>query len=225
VAYWDRCTTQGLAFVGNKAWYECGGFVQSYVGADGTQMTAAPVQFGGSIAAGTQVNVMSLAPCTGTACGWSSGLALKGFSGDAAGSKAFVVKFRMPIGTATPAYWILPGQVLRSSQYGCNCREQGCDPTYRGGCGELDVVEVTGGVPTTLVASTSIYSYQGCFGGVGQWDRPVNVTAVFAVIFDAASRQIGIRRLGATDFDFAATVPAATVGAWLVNPAQTRAMP
>jgi hypothetical protein len=224
-AYWDRCTTMGLAFVGNKSWYECGGFVQSYVNADGTAESATPVQFGGSIPAGTQVNVMSDATCTATGCGWSSGLALSGFSGDPAGSKIFVTKLRMPISTSTPAYWILPGQVLRSSQYGCNCREQGCDATYKGGCGELDVVEVTGGVPTTLVASTSIYSYQGCFGGVGQWDRPVNVTATFVVIFDAPSKQIGIHRLGATDFDFGATIPAATVGAWLADQGKTRAMP
>jgi hypothetical protein len=224
-AYWDRCTTSGLAFVGNKSWYECGGFVQSYVSADGTKQSATPVQFGGSIPAGTEVNVMSEVLCAGTNCGWSSGLALKGFSGDATGSKIFVTKFRMPISTSTPAYWILPGQVLRSSQYGCNCREQGCDATYKGGCGELDVVEVTGGVPTTLVASTSIYSYQGCFGGVGQWDRPVNVTAIFVVIFDAASKQIGIRRLGATDFDFAGTIADGTVAAWLAKPDKSRAMP
>jgi hypothetical protein len=225
VAYWDRCTTEGLAFAGNKSWYQCGGFVQSYVDADGTAESAAPVQFGGSIAAGTQVNVMSDATCTGAACGWSSGLPLAGFSGDAAGSKIFVTKMRMPISTSTPAYWILPGQVMRSSQYGCNCREEGCDATYKGGCGELDVVEVTGGVATTLVASTSIYSYQSCFGGVGQWDRPVNETATFVVIFDAPSKQIGIRRLGATDFDFAATLPATTVSAWLAEQGGTRAMP
>jgi len=223
-AYWDRCTTEGLAFVGNKSWYECGGFVQSYVTADGTAESAASVQFAGSIPAGTEVNVMSDAMCTGADCGWSSGLALKGFSGDAAGSKIFVTKFRMPISTSTPAYWILPGQVLRSSQYGCNCREEGCDATYKGGCGELDVVEVTGGVATTLVASTSIYSYQNCFGGVGQWDRPVNETATFVVIVDAPSKQIGIRRLGATDFDFAGTIPAATVSGWLAEKGGTRAM-
>jgi hypothetical protein len=52
----------------------------------------------------------------------------------------------------------------------------------------------------------------------------VNVTATFVVIFDAPSQQIGIRRLGATDFDFAATIPAATAAAWLANPAGTRAM-
>jgi hypothetical protein len=227
-AYWDRCTTQGLAFVGNKSWYECGGFVQSYVNADGTKESPTPVQFGGSVPAGTEVNIVSDTACAGrtagTDCGWSSGLALKGFSGDAAGSKIFVAKFRMPISTKTPAYWILPAQVLRSSQYGCNCREQGCDATYKGGCGELDVVEVTGGMATTLVASTSIYSYQNCFGGVGHWDRPVNETATFVVIFDASSKQIGIRRLGATDFDFGGTIPAATVGGWLANQGTTRAL-
>ena len=53
------------------------------------------------------------ATCTGPSWRLSSGLAL-GFSGDAAGSKIFVTKFRMPISTSTPAYWILPGQVLRS---------------------------------------------------------------------------------------------------------------
>jgi hypothetical protein len=224
VAYWDRCTTAGLVFAGNKHWYECGGFVESYVTADGTMESATPVQFGGSIAAGTEVNVMSGATCTDPSCGWSGGLPLKGFSGDSAGSKIFVTKLRMPLSTSTPAYWILPGQVIRSSQYGCNCRMEGCDATYKGGCGELDVVEVTGGVPTTLVASTSIYSYQSCFGGVGQWDRPVNVTATFVVIFDAPSQQIGIRRLGATDFDFAGTIPAATVSGWLADEGKTRAM-
>jgi hypothetical protein len=45
----------------------------------------------------------------------------------------------MPIGSKTPAYWILPSQVIRSSQYGCNCRGMGSDPVYKGGCGELDV--------------------------------------------------------------------------------------
>src|SRR5580658_4567743 len=29
IAYWDRCTTEALAFVGNDAWYQCNGYVQS----------------------------------------------------------------------------------------------------------------------------------------------------------------------------------------------------
>jgi Cell wall protein YJL171C/Tos1, C-terminal/Cell wall protein YJL171C/Tos1, N-terminal len=157
VAYWDPCTTTGLAFAGNKSWYECGGFVESYVTADGTAESDTSVQFAGHLAAGTEVNVMSSAACNGSTassdCGFSTGLALHGFKGDGAGSKIFATKFRMPIGAKTPAYWILPSQVIRSSQYGCNCRGAGSDPTYKGGCGELDVAEILGGVTTSREAT------------------------------------------------------------------------
>jgi hypothetical protein len=215
-AYWDRCVTDGLVFAGNKSWYECGGFVESYVTADGSAKSDVPVQFSGTIAAGTEVNVMSSALCSGATadsdCGWSSGLPLHGFGGDATGSKIFAVKLRMPLGTKTPAYWILPSQVIRSSQYGCNCRGAGSDPTYKGGCGELDVAEVLGGVTTSLEATTTLYSFQDITGGGSvAFNRPVNEAAVFVVIFDAKSAQIAIRRLGATELDFAATLPAETV--------------
>jgi hypothetical protein len=59
---------------------------------------------------------------------------------------------------------------------------------------------------------------------VGQWDRPVHETATFVVVFDAPGKQIAVRRLGATDFDFAGTVPAAKVTAWLATPGGTRAL-
>jgi hypothetical protein len=230
VAYWDRCTTDGLAFVGNKAWYQCNGYVQSYVTDDGTMESATPVQFAGHLEPGIGVNVMSSTLCTGTTdgtdCGFSRGLALHGFKGDAAGSKIFVTKFRMPTGDVTPAYWILPAQVVRSAQYGCNCRGEGGD----GGCGELDVAEVLGGNTATPAhpeqATTTIYSFQGVTnGGTAYFQRPVYETATFVVIFDAASSSIAMRRLGATDFDFAASIPAATVSGWLANPGVARAMP
>jgi Putative TOS1-like glycosyl hydrolase (DUF2401)/Glycine-rich protein domain (DUF2403) len=230
VAYWDRCTTEGLAFVGNKAWYQCNGYVQSYVTADGTAESDASVQFGGSLAAGVGVNVMSSTPCTGTTagsdCGFSRGLALHGFKGDAAGSKVLVAKLRMPLGTVTPAYWILPAQVVRSSQYGCNCRGEGGD----GGCGELDVAEVLGGAtanpPHPEQATTTIYSFQGVTnGGTSYFQRPVYETATFVVVFDAPTSSIALRRLGATDFDFAAELPQATVSQWLADAGTVRAMP
>jgi hypothetical protein len=149
VAYWDPCTTEGLAFVGNVSWYQCNGYVQGYVTADGTKDSATPVQFAGHLDPGVGVNVMTSTLCTGTTdgtdCGFSRGLALHGFKGDSAGSKIFVTKFRMPIGNVTPAYWVLPAQVVRSSQYGCNCRGEG----GAGGCGELDVAEVLGGATAT----------------------------------------------------------------------------
>jgi len=234
VAYWDRCVTQGLTFTGNRSWYECNGFVQSYIGNyDATlgdyPQSSTPVQFNGQVVA-KEVNVLSSTPCAGTTqgtdCGWSSGKNNQmGFTGDAAGSKIFAAKFRMPISANSPSYWILPGQVLRSSQYGCNCRGMGCDATYKGGCGELDVVELVGGDPNNLVQSTSIYSFQACYGGVGKWSRPVNETAIFLVIFHAPTQQIAIRRLAATDFDFTGTVSDAQVNTWLAMPGGSKAMP
>jgi hypothetical protein len=235
VAYWDRCVTQGLAFTGNRSWYECGGFVQSYIGAYDSAAgsypsSAAPVQFSGTVMPGTEVDVFSSTLCTGitkgTDCGWSSGKNnLRGFTGDAAGSKIFATKFRMPITAKAPSYWILPSQVLRTSQYGCNCRGMGCDATYKGGCGELDVVELVGSDMANLEQSTSIYSFQACYGGVGRWSRPVNETALFLVIFHAPTKQIAIRRLTATGFDFAGSVTDAQVNAWLAMPGGSKAMP
>ena len=230
VAYWDRCATEGLAFVGNKAWYQCNGYVQSYVSPDGTAESATPVQFGGHLDPGVGVNVMSTTPCTGTDagsdCGFSRGLALHGFKGDAAGSKVFAAKLRMPIGDVTPAYWILPAQVVRSAQYGCNCRGEGGD----GGCGELDVAEVLGGATATpahpMQATTTIYSFQGVTnGGTSYFQRPEYETATFVVVFDAASRSIALRRLGATDFTFGAAIASSVVTQWLADSGTTRAMP
>ncbi len=230
VAYWDPCTTEGLAFVGNKSWYQCNGYVQSYVTDDGSASSPTPVQFAGHLDPGVGVNVMSSTLCTGTTdgtdCGFSRGLALHGFKGDAAGSKIFVTKFRMPLGNVTPAYWILPAQVVRSAQYGCNCRGEG----GQGGCGELDVAEVLGGMTATPAhpeqATTTIYSFQGVTnGGTSYFQRPVYETATFVVIFDAPSRSIAMRRLGATDFDFATALPSSVVTTWLANPGTSRAMP
>jgi hypothetical protein len=226
-AYWDPCTTTGLAFAGNKSWYECGGFVESYVSADGTQKSDTPVQFAGHLAAGTEVNVMSSATCSGKTassdCGWSSGLALHGFAGDASGSKIFATRMRMPLGTKTPAYWILPSQVIRSSQYGCNCRGQGSDPTYKGGCGELDVAEVLGGVTTSREATTTLYSFQDITGGGSVvFNRPVDHAAVFLVVFDAESRRIALRRR--TDFAFDDTLGASDVQALLDDQGTVRAL-
>jgi Tos1-like cell wall protein len=230
VAYWDRCTTDGLAFVGNKSWYQCNGYVQSYVTDNGGASSPTPVQFAGSLEAGVGVNVMSSTLCTGTTdgtdCGFSRGLALHGFAGDSSGNKIFAAKFRMPLADVTPAYWLLPAQVVRSAQYGCNCRGEGADA----GCGEIDIAEVLGGNTATPAhpeqATTTIYSFQGVTGGGADYfQRPVYETATFVVIFDAPSSSIAIRRLGATDFDFASTIPEPVVAQWLADAGATRAMP
>jgi len=178
---------------------------------------------------GTEINIVSSALCNGSTassdCGWSSGLAIHGFKGDAAGSKIFATKFRMPLGSKTPAYWILPSQVIRSSQYGCNCRGQGSDPTYKGGCGELDVAEILGGVTTSREATTTVYSFQDITGGGSvAFNRPVDEAAVFLVIFDAPGHRIALRRLEPNAFDFAAPLSAATVQSYLTRAGTERAL-
>jgi hypothetical protein len=224
-AYWDRCSTEGLVFAGNKHWFECNGFVESYVTADGTKESAAPVQFSGKVAAGVEVHVMSSELCSGSGCGYSSGLPIHGFGGDSTGSKIFATKLRMPIGTKTPAYWILPSQVIRSSQYGCNCRGMGSDAVYKGGCGELDVAEILGGVVDSLEATSTLYSFQDITGGGSvAFNRPVHESATFVVIFDAPSRQIAIRRLGTTEFDFATSLPSSLVSGLLAEAGAVRAL-
>ncbi len=131
----------------------------------------------------------------------------------------------MPLGDETPAYWILPTQVIRSSQYGCNCRGMGSDPVYKGGCGELDVAEILGGVTTSLEATTTLYSFQDITGGGSvAFERPVNESATFLVVFDAKGSQIGIRRLRATDFDFASSLTESRVSGYLADAGTVRTL-
>jgi hypothetical protein len=77
-----------------------------------------------------------------------------------------------------------------------------------------------------MQATTTIYSFQGVTnGGTSYFQRPVYETATFIVIFDAPSSSIALRRFGATDFDFATTIPSAVVGQWLADAGASRAMP
>jgi hypothetical protein len=101
----------------------------------------------------------------------------------------------------------------------------GSDPTYKGGCGELDVAEILDGVTTSLEATTTLYSFQDITGGgTVAFNRPVNESATFLVIFDAGSHQIAIRRLGATEFSFAGSLSKTEVDAYLADTGAARAL-
>jgi len=91
--------------------------------------------------------MMTGTQCTSKNCaGFYRGTANLGW----AGSKMMVFEIMMPQNTSvTPAIWILNGQVVRSAQYGCNCRGMG----GQGGCGELDLLEVlTSGNPQQAIS-------------------------------------------------------------------------
>lgn len=231
VSHWDRCTSDNLVFMNNLGggsvsgvWTVCGGNSQSYASADGSQAAAAPTQFSGSLADGIGVNVMSTSLCQGTGdtseCGFYRDVGMHGWKGAANGTKIFAVKMRMPVGTKTPAYWILPAQVVRTAQYGCNCRGMG----GAGGCGELDVAEVLLS-EDAMAATTTIYSFKSVKNGGGAtFQRPAMASATFVVIFDGSAGTISLRRLDAGAFDFGPTIASSVVDAWQANLGATSSM-
>jgi hypothetical protein len=83
--------------------------------------------------------------------GFYRGTANAGWSG----SKLFVLQFDMPGGEddqdKPPAIWALNGEVVRSAQYGCNCRGMGGEHGA-GGCGELDILENIKGAPNNGIS-------------------------------------------------------------------------
>jgi hypothetical protein len=111
---------------------------------------------------------------TGNCEGYFRGAANRGWDG----SKMFVVTFNMPgqDSAQMPAIWALNGQIVRSAQYGCNCRDEGrvggssrsfararASAYEDAGCGELDILEVIGNQPQTQ-AYSELYSFKGATG-------------------------------------------------------------
>lgn len=231
MSMWNRCTSDNVVFMNNDGgngsgiWTPCGGNSQSYASADGAMAAAAPTTFSGSLANGVEVNALSASACSGqgdsSECGFYRGVALHGWSG-VNGAKIFVMRTRMPRYTGAPgtnytdepAIWMLNARIVRTAQYGCNCRGVGSP----GGCGELDVAEVLNSAHRTHATST-IYSYQGAVGadgisGAGHYFiRPVNQSAIFVIIYDVTGK-IQMLRLLPDAFDFGAALDAATVADW-----------
>lgn len=145
---------------------------------------------------------MTAETCQDSPCdGFSHGTANHGW-GD---SKMFVMTFDMPPSSTpskTPAIWGLNAQVVRSAQYGCNCRGMGSP----GGCGELDILEnlnAAGANPDQGVSE--VYSFKGATGSGNNnfFARPLDSVVTYAVILDVQTDQILIQRL--SDWDYTQT--------------------
>lgn len=242
VSHWNRCTSENITFMNNKGggasgqWTPCGGNSQSYASADGKEAAPGPTAFSGSLDDGDEMNILTSTPCSGEGdasdCGFYRDVGLHGWGG-AGGVKLFAIRARMPRYTGPkggsyddePALWILNAQIVRTAQYGCNCRGAGSP----GGCGELDVAEVLNSDHRTHATST-IYSFQGAVGadgtsGAGHYFlRPVNESATFVVIFDKAGK-IQMLRLAPDAFGFGASIEDARVAEWLGKSGFTMALP
>lgn len=243
VSSWNRCESSDITFLNNLGgelsgeWDACNGNSQSYASPDGSQAAAAPQRFGGELANGVEVTVVTDRACEGegpdSECGVHRPVSMHGWEGSAAGEKLFAVRLRMPTATASPvgayddapAVWFLNASVVRTAQYGCNCRGAGAE----GGCGELDVAEVLmGGRPGH--ATSTIYSFKGSIGADGTTGgghyflRPTEQAATFIVIFNAAGT-IQMLRLGPDDFDFGGAIDPSRIDAWNARRDFTMSLP
>lgn len=126
-----------------------------------------------------------------------------------------VIEYQMPADPSSlPAIWALNGQVVRSAQYGCNCRGMGGS----GGCAEIDIAEtLTANSPHAI---SEIYSFKGATGsGDNSWfPRPFDSHAVLAAIFDVETDAISILRF--TGFNFGTgQLSRSDIDGWLNAPA------
>jgi len=117
-----------------------------------------------------------------------------------------------------PAIWLLNGEVVRTNQWGCNCRGIGAD----GGCGELDIAEVIGDQPDTH-CTTTFYSFKDSSGAGGYFDRPVDMIVNFVVVFNASgSGTITIIKQQDSDWpNFGNSIQNLQVNSWLQNATPT----
>ncbi|TYZ64605.1 hypothetical protein PybrP1_008241 [[Pythium] brassicae (nom. inval.)] len=204
---------------------------QGFAGADGARKAAGAGAFSGKlaeasnpsnkyggpgVATGAEVNIMLPKKCSAdSACkGYYDDNGYHGWDG---GKKMFVTKVRMPMGSAPnqPAIWMLNAQVLRSNQYGCNCRGMGAV----GGCGELDIAEVIETNAARDKVTTHYYFYDGKHpaGADNFAARPTDAATTYVTIIDDAGEgAIKVLEVGGDDFDFGArSISAATIATWL----------
>ncbi|KAG7397956.1 hypothetical protein PHYBOEH_011885 [Phytophthora boehmeriae] len=204
---------------------------QGYSTSDGTATATESTTFGGTLADASDTSKVGGGPCVTTGCevnimtatncadedgciGYYDDMGFHGWDG---GMKMFVTKVMMPTGSTAnlPAIWMLNAQVVRASQYGCNCRGEGAE----GGCGELDVAEVIETNTAQDKVSTHYYFYDGSVspGGDNYASRPTDSAVTYVTIIDNSSTgTIKIIELGGDDFDFSVdSISADTVSTWL----------
>ncbi|KAI0657777.1 putative TOS1-like glycosyl hydrolase-domain-containing protein [Cubamyces menziesii] len=177
----------------------CGGNSQSFANGAWTDATTAA---NAEVASGFldedhEINIMTAQTCDDSPCdGFARGTANHGW----ADSKMLVVTFDMPPSSdasKVPAIWALNAQVVRSAEYGCNCRGEGSP----GGCGELDILETLVGADPNQGIS-EIYSVKGATGSgsTNFFARPTTDKVTYGVVLDVQMDSIAIQRLISWDY-------------------------
>jgi len=219
VSHWDTTGVRNnLVWMNNAGdWSICQGNAQSYMNSAGTGAASTPQSFNGVLGNDVNVNIMSNVACDSTVCpGFYRGVAKVGWKGNQYGEKMFAVTVIMPHDTSgsnnndMPAIWFLNGQIVRTNQWGCNCRGMGA----AGGCGELDVSEVIPGRPTDECTST-LYGFKQSLGCNDWFVRPVSAPVTYVIVFNASgSGKVSIIEQD-NSFSYASNYPQAVVNQWI----------
>lgn len=236
---WERVSSyspdsdaENMVFLNNKNIDYNGGkrSPQGYSSADGTSSVSEPTQFSGWLAeatdpsrmgagpgvqTGAEIHVMTSKKCSEGSCkGYHDEMGYHGWGG---GKKLFVTKVKMPQGSSPnqPAVWMLNAQVLRSNQYGCNCRGMGA----KGGCGELNIAEVIETNDARDKVTTHYYFYDGSVPAGRDNFAPRrydSATTYLTIIDDSGEGVVKIVEIRGDDFDFSASsVAESQIKAWI----------
>ncbi|CAM9809445.1 unnamed protein product, partial [Ascophyllum nodosum] len=192
-------------------WSICGGNSQSYADASGISCSSKSTAFSGNLPDDNEVNIMTASECASNAqCGFYRDVGMRGWQGGEDGTKVIIFEVDMPhceenaCAWNRPAVWALNARVLRTAQYGCNCRSMGDN----GGCGEFDILEAVVGNPYSDMLFTQVYDFKGA-GGPGPsrfFERPSRNTTYAAVFRGGQDSYLQVVELDGWDFGSATLV-------------------
>jgi len=230
---WNRVSDWTIGNLGSNLnwmsnageWSICHGNGQSFTTPAGNAAATSPTAFQGKLKNDENVNIMSNVKCQSVPVGtpndncpgFERGTAYQGWKGNSCGEKMFAFQVQMPndnSGTNNnnlPAVWILNGQVVRTNQWGCNCRGVGSN----GGCGEFDIVEAIPGRSDQDLTST-FYSFKQSLGANSVFRRPVNSATTYVVVFDGSGPG-KIQVMEFPNFPFNAQISHSDVVQWISN--------
>ncbi|CAN0484313.1 unnamed protein product, partial [Ectocarpus sp. 12 AP-2014] len=135
----------------------------------GTYCAAGSTPFDGNLPDDNEINIMTQWECASKEqCGFYRHTGMRGWTGGKDGTKVMIFELDMPhceeetCDWNRPAVWALNARILRTAQYGCNCRGMGGN----GGCGEFDIVEgIVGNKYSDMLFTTEKTTYAAIFRG------------------------------------------------------------
>ncbi|KAI5284430.1 target of Sbf [Ascosphaera acerosa] len=203
-AYYDAAagTAEGLVFLNHKGGQGSGVFDNvngnslSYANADASSGAASPqVLSDAQLGDNSELTIMSDKKCGDSDCGAvrPGTVAHHGWGGN---DKAFVAELSMPatgkqgFNADMPSLWLLNAAIPRTNQYGdCSC--------WKGGCGELDILEVLDSGNTRCKSTVHAVASGG---DSNYFERPTDKTVHVATVFDGGSGSVTIKLLDSFDY-------------------------